>query len=328
MNNLFSDAKEKLRNQISEEISQSRLVPLAHCLAAAKLTQEEITDALSLIDAKPEDSADKLMALLDLRLDEGEFSKLVFNHPKYETLLENFKLGKRCWLHLVERLLVMHDENFSVIETYRSVLLAKKTQSVKKDKWGDLDQSAWTQVLKNFSEEKLTGDSFSEIFDTLPKEVVLYFEARNALNLFPRFAWQMIELGGPVVVSDIEPRDTRSTMQVGIDFENAIKAQIESCVPSALVDLTAASGDQGADLIVYVQGLKIVIQAKQYTGKVGNAAVQEIYAAKGYYGAHAAMVVTNSDYTSSARALASELGVLLIYDYQVGSLLASLVSDE
>jgi len=64
---------------------------------------------------------------------------------------------------------------------------------------------------------------------------------------------------------------------------------------------TGQSGDFGADLIVEGRDGKIAVQAKNYdTSNVGNKAVQEAIAAASYYKCHAAMVVTNSHYTSAA----------------------------
>ncbi|WP_345891130.1 restriction endonuclease [Burkholderia sp. Ax-1719] len=78
------------------------------------------------------------------------------------------------------------------------------------------------------------------------------------------------------------------------------------------VEETKLSGDQGADLFVTRLGKKIVIQAKNYSGNVGNAAVQEAIAAKSFYGCDEAMVVTNSHFTRSAIELANTAGVRLV----------------
>lgn len=75
---------------------------------------------------------------------------------------------------------------------------------------------------------------------------------------------------------------------------------------------TKKTADQGADLFVSRFGKNIVIQAKNYTGSVGNAAVQQAISAKAFYGCDEAMVVTNSYYTKSAKELASTAGVRLI----------------
>ncbi len=75
---------------------------------------------------------------------------------------------------------------------------------------------------------------------------------------------------------------------------------------------TKRTADQGADLFVSQFGRNMVIQAKNYTGSVGNAAVQQAISAKAFYGCDEAMVVTNSYYTKSAKELASATGVRLV----------------
>ena len=70
--------------------------------------------------------------------------------------------------------------------------------------------------------------------------------------------------------------------------------------------LTDYSHDYGADLIVKKRGEKIVVQAKRYEKNVGIAAVQEAVGSVAYYDADRAMVVTNSNFTKSARNLAKQ----------------------
>jgi restriction system protein len=55
---------------------------------------------------------------------------------------------------------------------------------------------------------------------------------------------------------------------------------------------------------LHKDGSKIVLQAKRYTAKVGISAVQQITAAKSYYGANTGIVVTNNYYTGNAIELA------------------------
>lgn len=75
---------------------------------------------------------------------------------------------------------------------------------------------------------------------------------------------------------------------------------------------TRKTADQGADLFVSRFGKTMVIQAKNYTGSVGNAAVQQAISAKAFYGCDEAMVVTNSYFTKSANELATTAGVRLV----------------
>ena len=77
------------------------------------------------------------------------------------------------------------------------------------------------------------------------------------------------------------------------------------------VERTRYVGDYGADLVVWKNRIKTVIQAKRYKNKVGVKAIQEAVAAKGYYQCDEAMVVTNSFYTKQAEKLAQTNGVKL-----------------
>ena len=78
------------------------------------------------------------------------------------------------------------------------------------------------------------------------------------------------------------------------------------------VQMTKRTGDQGADLFVEKFGKKTVIQAKNYSDNVGNAAVQQALGAKAFYSCDHAMVVTNSCFTSSAKSLAEAAGITLV----------------
>lgn len=87
------------------------------------------------------------------------------------------------------------------------------------------------------------------------------------------------------------------------------------------VELTKASGDQGADLIAEGSGRRIAIQAKGWQDAVGNHAVQEVHAGMTYYGCSRCMVITNSTFTHAAVDLASKIGCLLIDGSQIEALI-------
>lgn len=107
----------------------------------------------------------------------------------------------------------------------------------------------------------------------------------------------------------------------GVDFENFLTTIFSN--QGYKVELTKATGDQGADLVINKYGVRTVVQAKRYSGAVGNAAVQAIVAAKGYYGAEKAMIVTNSNFTPSAKALAQANNVELIDKEKLQNWIAS-----
>jgi restriction system protein len=93
------------------------------------------------------------------------------------------------------------------------------------------------------------------------------------------------------------------TSQKGIRFEKRLKALYER--KGYYVEMTPDQGDFGADLILYRDGRKIVVQAKDWEkNKVGIRAVQEINAAIGHYCANEGWVVITNYYTDAARQLA------------------------
>lgn len=87
------------------------------------------------------------------------------------------------------------------------------------------------------------------------------------------------------------------------------------------VALTQQTRDQGADLIIEKELVKIVVQAKFYGNTVGNKAVQEVIAAKSYYDADSCMVVTNNTFTSSAYELAKANKVRLVDGDELNSMI-------
>jgi hypothetical protein len=83
---------------------------------------------------------------------------------------------------------------------------------------------------------------------------------------------------------------------------------------------TQTSGDQGVDILATRNGKKAVFQCKFYTSLVGNAAVQEAIAGRAWASADYAFVVSNADFTPSARALAAKAGVHLIHHSSLSNL--------
>jgi HJR/Mrr/RecB family endonuclease len=112
---------------------------------------------------------------------------------------------------------------------------------------------------------------------------------------------------------------TRGTKPIAIDVDSLSGVEFEAFIAERLrsagateVRGTPASGDQGADLLFRLGRLHIVAQTKRYSSPVGNAAVQEAYAAAAFYNCDQAWVVTNSVFTQSAVTLAAKIAVVLI----------------
>jgi HJR/Mrr/RecB family endonuclease len=104
----------------------------------------------------------------------------------------------------------------------------------------------------------------------------------------------------------------------GVDFETAVgKVLLDN---GWQVTATVATGDQGADLIAIKGERRVIIQAKRYTGAVGNKAVQEVVGAIPFYGGTEGCVVTNSTFTPAARALAQKNNIRLIDGSRFGEI--------
>lgn len=76
-------------------------------------------------------------------------------------------------------------------------------------------------------------------------------------------------------------------------------------------EVTNSSGDYGIDVIAKRKGLTIGIQAKRYSDKVSNKAVQEVIAGISYYKLDQGMVITNNYFTRQAQNQAKGTNVLL-----------------
>lgn len=79
------------------------------------------------------------------------------------------------------------------------------------------------------------------------------------------------------------------------------------------VRVCGKSHDFGADITArkFLLFGKVVVQCKHYSKPVGVKAVQEVIAARQYYGASIAAVATNSTFTKAAKQLAERCGVKL-----------------
>lgn len=96
----------------------------------------------------------------------------------------------------------------------------------------------------------------------------------------------------------------------GEEYERYIAA-LMSALGFEDIKMTPTTGDFGADIIAIKDGVKCCVQCKMYSNPVGISAVQEVIGAKAHYRCAAAMVVTNSTFTSAAKQLAAENDVIL-----------------
>ncbi len=111
----------------------------------------------------------------------------------------------------------------------------------------------------------------------------------------------------------------------GHEFEHWVAKNLNQSGWNAKV--TSGSGDQGIDVIATKNGRTIGLQCKLYSSPVGNKAVQEAYAGKAFHQMDVVGVITNTSYTKSARALATDTGVKLLPHHDIPNLYEKMFSE-
>lgn len=138
----------------------------------------------------------------------------------------------------------------------------------------------------------------------LTESLVFLFIVIVLILLFFRFRREYIrQRYRNSILSDIDHMS-------GEQYERYLKVYFEDQGYKA--KLTPTSHDYGADLILTKDGVKTVVQAKRYKGRVGIAAIQQVIGAKSYYKADKAMVCTTYYFTKQAINLARADNVELL----------------
>lgn len=147
--------------------------------------------------------------------------------------------------------------------------------------------------------------------------IYIYKEFLFILNdLLPEYKIYAMKKAANEEMNSIENINDKEAV-IDIDFDLMSGVEFEEFLGEKFrekgyrVQYTPTTGDQGADLIITKKGIKTVVQAKCYSNPVGNKAVQEVIAAKTFYDANKAMVITNNSFTNAAIELAKGTGVTL-----------------
>lgn len=162
-----------------------------------------------------------------------------------------------------------------------------------------------------FKNNKFPGKSLLEAFE-LVKEKVNNMENIIKLQSFENQLLHTTNVKFRKEFENISINDI--DLMTGKEFESFVYDLFERMGYS--VRLTPSSRDQGIDLIATKNGLSIGIQAKRYSVKVSNKAIQEAVAGMKYYNLSKVIVVTNSYFTKSAIQLA-EANEIILWDRTV-----------
>lgn len=179
-------------------------------------------------------------------------------------------------------------------------------------------------IIEKLDIEDLSKSRLMQYNATQLAKSVIYYKMLKCDNLISCFKeWQALDSLTKQIIEqqnkeDLLYNDYTSENRVTIDdidlmsgteFEAYIKQLLESM--GYKCKLTKTTGDQGIDIIAEKDRVKIAIQTKCYTAKVGNHAIMEAVAGMKHYTANKCMVITNNYFTKSAVELAKSNNVVL-----------------
>lgn len=208
----------------------------------------------------------------------------------------------------------------TIPESHWVTLFRKRRQLLIKDDYGDLDQSLWHKEFQKYYDKYFQYKLPSDL------SIAIRSHYANDLKMLIYGAEFIFMLGCVNGILDSNEKTLNALLANGLkerptdpfEYEQFCADILRSTGWQAVV--TQATGDQGADIRASKHDLNIVVQCKLYSKPVGNKAVQEVVAALAHYGAKYGLVVTNTDFTKSAKMLAASNNVLLLNDTQLHQL--------
>lgn len=189
------------------------------------------------------------------------------------------------------------DEHFQKHPTHVEVLLRMKERLVYDDEFGDAVLAPWESALETYLREKIPS------------------LRRERSERIADLAYEVDTVVDQLMITRLN--DEMKGESVPPDYGGAHPAEFEVACEKTLRELgfetsrVAGVGDQGADVVAERDGVRVAVQCKLYSGKVGNDAVQQVVAAKAFYKCQMAIVVATGGYTKAARQLAGANGVVL-----------------
>ena len=176
---------------------------------------------------------------------------------------------------------------------------------------------------------KITG------IGSLWKKIKNIFKSKNQHCSIDLSMTQIDQLGGGNINKKgrmFEEYITEVYRTLGYNAQSTTSLREEGRLPAGIQN-RGGSGEQGVDVLVeYIDPQTkakslMAIQCKHYSNKVGNSAVQEIYAALAIYNAKMGIVITNNYFTKQAQELAYANGVILIDRDGLAKLVESAVNN-
>lgn len=302
----ISERYSELQLNVKGYVDKSNTFPLLVAGTMIGIDAREIIGENSNFDNKFIDTSKALLnferfkIITNARITKGEYEFSDIN-----SIDLYYQIISSIYIEKFNNFFVLFKDYFDLIEENKELLVSKKRIYLKEDEFGDIDPSEWIDYLQRFAVRRNLYKE-SNYPDDL-EAVVNYIKILNLDNFEGKAISYLLALWEHFERKD----DKYASIYTGVDFELYLKTLIEEQLEGSYVETTPASGDHGADLLVRFRGIVVAVQAKYYTGSVGNAAVQEIHSGMGFYDADYGMVVTQSKYTEHAKSLAMKLNIHL-----------------
>ena len=207
------------------------------------------------------------------------------------------------------------------IDKHLGVLLIKKDRLIRTDEFGETISLGWNSYIDNYYKTKIEP-IINTIIESMSDEDFNAFETTRMKFAFwsavnkDKIMQALYKNMNVYIELNREEYQGAALDLTGVEYENKIASMINK-ETSWTAELTKASGDQGADLLLTKGPIQIVIQTKYHKSPIGNSAVQEAYAAQRFYNSDLSIVVSNSGFTKSADELSQSTGVKLMSDVQL-----------
>lgn len=290
----------------------------------------------------------------DIRLESANLQKSLSHHePKLEeTTTEESSIQDAKNSNMVAKneaaIQMKEEENYKgVVKEYKNYMekfceIAEREVS-NIDEWGDENWQVFPRLMKECISRiarNLFSDAYLKSKVAMDKYIDNWFETDltgeniKVKNNAPLWVRNLFIKDLPEAFSDYHKKRKKKILNKDVNVNNMTGVEFENYIATILKDFgfnvsgTPVTGDQGADLIATKNDKVLVIQAKRYSGAVGNKAIQEVMGALNYYGGDNAVVITNSKFTPAAKKLARKCKVILVEKSELNNIDSKLKADN
>jgi restriction system protein len=214
----------------------------------------------------------------------------------------------------------------TIVRKHVHTLAIERRIKLVPDKYGVINTTPWNnevalfiaRVAEPYLLSTVPARQYRRSENMMIKRLYYAVGATNPNDIIRAVLQSVIEAEvGAFDATEMSRFGSSSNYTTPAEFEKWCAAQLQASGWD--VQVTGRSGDQGVDVRAKRAAVVLIVQCKLYSQPVGNRAVQEAFAGKSFYHAHAAAVVSTAGFTKHARAIAAQTGVHLLTPDQLRS---------